>query len=95
MAGRPECLATSGIRYSVLTKPTRRGAAACQKGIDRRMQTYTTAAVARRVGVHPNTVRLYETIGWITSPARRPNGYRVFTEKHILQLRLVQIWGRA
>ena len=54
------------------------------------MQTYTTAAVARRVGVHPNTVRLYEAIGWITSPARRPNGYRVFTEMHILQLRLVQ-----
>lgn len=53
-------------------------------------RTYTTSRIASAVGVHPNTVRLYERIGFITAPGRRPNGYRVFTELHLLQVRLVR-----
>ena len=49
-----------------------------------------TAEVARIVGVHPNTVRLYEELGLIPKPQRQPNGYRVFTERHIAQIRLVR-----
>lgn len=53
-------------------------------------RTYTTSRIAAIVGVHPNTVRLYERIGFITAPERRPNGYRVFTELHVLQVQLVR-----
>ena len=54
------------------------------------MNTYRTAQVARMIGVHPNTVRLYEELGLIPRPKRRPNGYRVFTDFHIAQLRLAR-----
>ncbi len=38
---------------------------------------YKTAEVAKRVGVHPNTVRLYEKLKLIPKVNRLPNGYRV------------------
>ena len=41
-------------------------------------RTYTTSRIASAVGIHPNTVRLYERIGFITAPERLANGYRVF-----------------
>ena len=62
-------------------------------GYTRRMdqpRTYTTSRIASAVGIHPNTVRLYERIGFITAPERLANGYRVFTDLHLLQVRLVR-----
>lgn len=50
------------------------------------MSFYRTAEVARAVGVHPNTVRLYEKLGFISKPERKANGYRVFTDSHMAQL---------
>lgn len=55
------------------------------------MKTYTTADVAKIIGIHPNTVRLYEQWGLIPLAERKPNGYRVFTDQHIEQLRLARI----
>lgn len=49
-----------------------------------------TADVARAVGVHPNTVRLYEAWGFLPSIPRAANGYRCFTEAHINQMRLAR-----
>lgn len=49
-----------------------------------------TSRIASAVGIHPNTVRLYERIGFITAPERLANGYRVFTDLHLLQVRLVR-----
>lgn len=54
------------------------------------MNTYKTAEIAYRFGIHPNTVRLYEELGLIPRPARRSNGYRVFTDYHVEQLRLAR-----
>lgn len=54
------------------------------------MRVYRTAEVAKRVGVHPNTVRLYETWQLIPAPARGPNGYRIFTEFHLAQIQLAR-----
>ena len=51
---------------------------------------WTTSRIASAVGIHPNTVRLYERIGFITAPERLANGYRVFTDLHLLQVRLVR-----
>lgn len=55
------------------------------------MKTYRTAEVAKLIGIHPNTVRLYEEWGLIPKPERRENGYRVFTEFHIQQIRLARM----
>ena len=54
------------------------------------MVTYKTAEVAAVIGIHPNTVRLYEEWGLIPAAKRQANGYRVFTEFHIQQFRLVR-----
>lgn len=55
------------------------------------MNTYKTAQVAAIIGIHPNTVRLYEKLKLIPKPERRPNGYRVFTEFHIKQCKLIRL----
>ena len=55
------------------------------------MNTYTTMEVAKIIGIHPNTVRMYEEWGLIPLAERKPNGYRVFTDFHIEQLRLARI----
>lgn len=55
------------------------------------MKTYKTAEVASIIGIHPNTVRLYEELHLIPRPERQPNGYRIFTDFHIEQLRLARI----
>ena len=54
------------------------------------MKTYRTAQVAQMIGIHPNTVRLYEELGLISRPERRANGYRVFTALHIAQFFLAR-----
>lgn len=51
---------------------------------------YRTSEVAAAVGVHPNTVRLYEEWGYLPTVQRSPNGYRRFTEAHIDQMRLIR-----
>jgi DNA-binding transcriptional MerR regulator len=59
------------------------------------MITYKTGEIAKRAGVHPNTVRFYEDAGFITPPERRINGYRIFTELHQAQIELVRLALRA
>lgn len=59
------------------------------------MNTYKTSEIAAAIGVHPNTVRLYEELGLIPKPQRLPNGYRVFTELHVEQFRLARLAFRV
>lgn len=54
------------------------------------MVIYKTAEVAAVIGVHPNTVRLYEKWGLIPAAKRQANGYRVFTTFHIQQFWLAR-----
>lgn len=51
---------------------------------------YKTSQVAAIVGVHPNTVRLYEDCEFISKPQRLSNGYRVFTDLHIAQFQMAR-----
>jgi DNA-binding transcriptional MerR regulator len=53
-------------------------------------KTYNTSAIAKIIGIHPNTVRLYEKWGFITAPIRKENGYRIFTNLHIYQFMLAR-----
>ena len=55
------------------------------------MATYKTSEVAKIIGVHPNTVRLYEQLKIIPKAERLSNGYRIFTDFHIEQCRLVRL----
>jgi DNA-binding transcriptional MerR regulator len=48
-----------------------------------------TTDLARAVGCHPNTVRLYEEWGYLQPVLRDPrNNYRMFTHQHLEQMRL-------
>lgn len=59
------------------------------------MKTYRTAEVAAAIGVHPNTIRFYEEQGLLPSIPRLKNGYRVFGETHLLQVKLIRLAFQA
>jgi DNA-binding transcriptional MerR regulator len=50
-----------------------------------------TSDIAKAVGVHPNTVRLYEQWGLLPPIPRTPGGYRQFTKFHLEQMRLARL----
>ncbi len=52
---------------------------------------FRTSQVAKLIGVHPNTVRLYEELGFITAPEREKNGYRIYTSLQIGQMKLARL----
>ncbi len=54
-------------------------------------KTYQTSEIARIIGVHPNTVRLYESMGLISKVPRAKNGYRVFNEIHLQQFKIARL----
>lgn len=54
-------------------------------------RTYSTKQIADLTGVHPNTVRLYEEWGYISKAERKDNHYRVFKERHLLEMRLARL----
>lgn len=52
--------------------------------------TYSTSRIAELVGLHPNTVRMYEEWGLIHKPERKANGYRIYNDIHIKQFQLAR-----
>ena len=52
--------------------------------------TYKIGEVARRAAVNKETVRYYEKRGLIPEPGRRRSGYRIFTKRHIDQIRFIK-----
>jgi MerR family transcriptional regulator, heat shock protein HspR len=50
---------------------------------------YMISVAAELVGMHPQTLRLYETKG-LVSPSRTPGGTRLYSEADIDRLRLIQ-----
>lgn len=50
------------------------------------MKIYKPIELAKMFKLHSNTIRFYESIGYISKSKRKPNGYREFTDKHVLQL---------
>ena len=55
------------------------------------MNTYKTSEIAHNIGIHPNTVRLYEELKLIPKPKRKENGYRFFTDFHMEQIKFARI----
>ncbi|MFW6265127.1 MAG: MerR family transcriptional regulator [Bacillota bacterium] len=54
------------------------------------IKTYSTKEIADFAGVHPNTVRLYEEWGYISKVKRSKNDYRLFTERHLYEMKLAR-----
>lgn len=52
--------------------------------------TYKIGEVARRADVNKETVRYYERRDLINKPDRRRSGYRIFTQKHIDQIKFIK-----
>lgn len=52
---------------------------------------YTTSDISRIIGIHSNTVRLYEKLGLISKPCRQKNGYRIFTDLHVAQFQVARL----
>ncbi|HEX3076701.1 MAG TPA: MerR family transcriptional regulator [Lachnospiraceae bacterium] len=57
--------------------------------------SYRTSQIAKLIGVHPNTIRFYEEMGLLPRIPRTENGYRVFDDRHLTQLRLLRTAFRA
>ena len=49
---------------------------------------YRVIDLARMFAAHPNTIRLYEKLSYISKAQRSKNGCREFTELHVLQLQI-------
>jgi len=52
--------------------------------------TYKIGDVASRADVNKETVRYYEKRELIPKPDRRRSGYRIFTQRHIDQIRFIK-----
>lgn len=52
--------------------------------------TYKIGEVARRANVNKETVRYYEKQDLIPKPDRRRSGYRIFTQRHINQIKFIK-----
>ncbi|MCC5909401.1 MAG: MerR family transcriptional regulator [Clostridiaceae bacterium] len=52
---------------------------------------YYTSQIAKIVGVHPNTVRLYEKLNLISNVPRNKKGYRLFSDRHIDEMKFTRI----
>ncbi len=50
-----------------------------------------TSDIAKAVGAHPNTVRLYEEWGFLPPVPRSPSGYRLYTQAHLDQMKLARM----
>ena len=55
-----------------------------------RQHPLRTSDIAKAVGVHSNTVRLYEVWGFLPPIPRSPKGYRLYTQAHLDQMRLAR-----
>ncbi len=53
-------------------------------------ELYKTKEIADLVGIHPNTVRIYEDWGFISPVPRQRNNYRRYSEQHLFQLKLAR-----
>ena len=50
---------------------------------------YMISVAAELVGMHPQTLRLYEARG-LVQPARTPGGTRLYSDRNLERLRLIQ-----
>lgn len=52
--------------------------------------TFFIGKAARMAGVNRETLRYYEKRGLIPKPDRRRSGYRIFTQRHVEQIKFIK-----
>jgi MerR family transcriptional regulator/heat shock protein HspR len=57
--------------------------------VDHERPRYMTSIAAELVGMHPQTLRIYETKG-LVRPGRTPGGTRLYSDHDLERLRLIQ-----
>jgi MerR family mercuric resistance operon transcriptional regulator len=57
---------------------------------DKTKNTFKIGEAARRAGVNKETIRYYERRDLIPEPDRRRSGYRIFTQRHINQIKFIK-----
>lgn len=57
---------------------------------DKNNTTYKIGEAAQRAGVNKETIRYYERRELIPEPDRRRSGYRIFTQRHIDQIKFIK-----
>lgn len=60
------------------------------KKADKNMM-YKTSDLAKQFHVHPNTIRLYESLELISTPKRTQSGYRIFESLHVKQFEFAKL----
>lgn len=55
------------------------------------MKYLKTSDIAKAFGLHPNTIRLYEAWNLLPAVPRSPAGYRLFTQIHLDQVKLIRL----
>ena len=55
------------------------------------MPHFKTSELARDIGVHANTIRQYEALGYLPPIPRGSNGYRQYSHMHLEQARLIHL----
>lgn len=59
--------------------------------MDKKTQnTFKIGEAARRAGVNKETIQYYERRKLITEPDRRQSGYRIFTQRHVDQIKFIK-----
>lgn len=53
-------------------------------------QTFKIGEAAQRAGVNKETIRYYERRELIPEPDRRRSGYRIFTQRHVDQIKFIK-----
>ncbi len=56
--------------------------------MSRDSKPFYIGVASRKSGVHPSTIRLYESLNWIPAANRTPRGYRLFTEELVARVQL-------
>ena len=51
---------------------------------------YRTSDIAKKTKIHPNTVLFYERLGLISPVPREANGYRIFNDRHLVQVMILR-----
>lgn len=54
-------------------------------------QYLKTSDLAKAIGVHNNTIRLYERLGFLSDVPRGKNGYRLYSTFHLEQTKLISL----
>ena len=54
------------------------------------LEMLSTSQVARAAGLHANTIRMYESWGYISPVPRAKNGYRRFSQTHLKQVKVIK-----